>query len=144
MSRNSSTSNGKLIKIFSWILLTIVPSIFAVLFSVFAFGKSVEAQTSKIDYSEKQLKEYVLPHIDKFSDQISVHENRLNVLKEKYEENKNFIEEQTKKINDISAMMSIILTKIETQEANMNLFWSKDWKQLQTVLDRIQDKLDKK
>ena len=144
MAKNSTTSSGKFIKIFSWILLTIVPSIFAVLLSVFSFGKSVEAQTSKIDYSEKQLKEYVIPHIDKFSDQIASHENRLNVLKEKYEENKNFIEEQTKKINDISAMMSIILTKIETQEANMNLFWSKDWKQLQTILDRIQDKLDKK
>lgn len=144
MAQHKATSKDKFIKIFSWILLTIAPSILAVLFSVFAFGKSVEAQTSKIDYSEKQLKEYVLPHIDKFSDTLSSHENRLNVLDEKYQENKNFISEQTKKINDISATMSIILTKLETQEANMNLFWSKDWKQLQTVLDRIQDKLDKK
>jgi hypothetical protein len=144
MTTSKQTRAQKYIKFFSWLLLTIVPAIFAVLISVFAFGKSVEAQTSKIDYSEKQLKEYVLPHIDKFSDQIIEHENKIKTLNEKYEENKNFIQDQMKKMNDISATMSIILTKLETQEANMNLFWSKDWKQLQVVLDRIQDRLDKK
>ena len=144
MTTNKQTRTQKYIKVFSWILLTIVPAIFTVIVSVFAFGKSVEAQTSKIDYSEKQLKEYVIPHIDKFSDQIIEHESKLKALSEKYEENKNFIQEQTRKINDMSSMMSIILTKMETQEANMNLFWSKDWKQLQVTLDRIQDRLDNK
>ena len=60
----TATKRAKRLKVISWIILTVVPAIFAAALVIFNYGGSVKGYTDKIEKTEKRV-EIIEPKLDK-------------------------------------------------------------------------------
>lgn len=65
MAVTAASKREKRLKIASWILLTVVPSIFTLILVIFNYGGSVQGYTDKIEDTEKRVT-IIEPKLEKF------------------------------------------------------------------------------
>lgn len=134
------TPKEKFIKIGSYILLTIVPAIFAVMIAIFTFGGDVREQVHNIKENSDNISK-LSSLVDKIGSSIIIHEQKINYLDDLTKKHQIKIENVEALIKNIDLNLIKINTTLELQQITVNRFWEKDWKNLQNQIDKIENKV---
>lgn len=148
----ATTRKEKIIKIVSWIMLTVVPAVLAAMIAVFTAGRDVqnEINIGKNNSTEILAIKVKNESFDKLLNQhanvLVIHEEEIKKLKDKDKQLENRdIELQIKdkeieaSLKSIDLNMMRIITTLEIYEVNVNRFWEKDWKELKEEIKDIKN-----
>lgn len=134
------TSKEKFIKIGSYILLTVVPAIFAVVIAIFTFGGDVREQVHIVKENTDNISKLSVL-VDKIGSSIIIHEQKIDYLDELTKKHQIKIENVEALIKNIDLNLIKINTTLELQQITVNRFWEKDWKNLQNQIDKIENRV---
>lgn len=150
------TNKEKIIKVFSYILLSVIPAVFAAIVIIFTFGQNVqkEIEGSKQNTVNIEKINDKMIHVDsKLNVQeiaLTIHEERFKKIEEKDLEYKNKFKEHENRLNNfeiLSKNIELNLTKINTilelYRLNLDKFREEDWRELKEELKQeIRDSIN--
>lgn len=134
------TPREKFIKIGSYILLTVVPAIFAVMIAIFTFGGDVREQVHLVKENTDNISK-LLSLVDKIGSSMIIHDQKINYLEDVTKKHQIKIENVEQLIKNIDLNLIKINTTLELQQITVNRFWEKDWKNLQNQIDKIENRV---
>jgi hypothetical protein len=134
------TPREKFIKIGSYILLTVVPAIFAVVIAIFTFGGDVREQVHLVKENTDNISK-LSSLVDKISSSVIIHDQKINYLDDLTKKHQIKIENVEALIKNIDLNLIKINTTLELQQITVNRFWEKDWKNLQNQIDKIENRV---
>lgn len=134
------TPREKFIKIGSYILLTVVPAIFAVVIAIFTFGGDVREQVHIVKENTDNISK-LSTVVDRLSNSVIIHEQKIDYLNELTKKHQIKIENVESLIKNIDLNLTKINTTLELQQITVNRFWEKDWKNLQNQIDKIENRV---
>jgi hypothetical protein len=134
------TPREKFIKIGSYILLTVVPAIFAVMIAIFTFGGDVREQVHLVKENTDNISK-LSSLVDKIGSSIIIHDQKINYLEDVTKKHQIKIENVEQLIKNIDLNLIKINTTLELQQITVNRFWEKDWKNLQNQIDKIENRV---
>ena len=134
------TPREKFIKIGSYILLTVVPAIFAVMIAIFTFGGDVREQVHLVKENTDNISK-LSSLVDKISSSVIIHDQKINYLDDLTKKHQIKIENVEALIKNIDLNLIKINTTLELQQITVNRFWEKDWKNLQNQIDKIENRV---
>lgn len=137
----AETKKQKRLKLASWLLLTVVPAIFTVLVLIFNFGGNAQGYVDKLEHVEARVSD-LDPRMDNI-EKLAADRGALLIKIESYfdENHKMLTDLQTIGIAQ-SISIAEIKKEIDIRNVNIAKFWATDWKDLQSRLDRIEQRID--
>lgn len=134
------TPREKFIKIGSYVLLTVVPAIFAVVIAIFTFGGDIREQVHIVKENTDNISK-LSTVVDRLSNSVIIHEQKIDYLDELTKKHQIKIENVESLIKNIDLNLTKINTTLELQQITVNRFWEKDWKNLQNQIDKIENRV---